>query len=151
MESSKKLLILSVLVACSSLLPLSVCFAGSEAQENAPKILYLTETEYNKLVNNLNELAKINERHKKSLTTSQEQLQISQQELQELKTQCDKLNSLTLTLQTKVTEQEDLLQSANQSLQAYAVEEKRTRLRIKRQRNIAYALAGCALYAAIKD
>ena len=43
--------------------------------------------------------------------------------------------------------QEESLKTANESLTAFAAEQKRTRLRIKAQRNAWEAVAACALIA----
>ena len=75
----------------------------------------------------------------------------SDKKLAELEKKSDELNSLCLTLKIKVKEQESLLTSVNQSLAELEKEYKLKQRRIKKQRNIAYIIAGCALYAAMKN
>ena len=93
----------------------------------------------------------INENYKKLLTQSKGQLGASDKKLAELEKKSDELNSLCLTLKIKVKEQESLLMNANQSLAELEKEYKLKQQRIKKQRNIAYIIAGCALYAAMKN
>lgn len=47
-------------------------------------------------------------------------------------------------------QQQQLLQTANQSLEQYAQEEKAKQRNLERQRNIAYIFAACMLYVAVK-
>ena len=96
--------------------------------------------------------AKNNQREfKKLLMQSKGQLGTSDKKLAELEKKSEELNSLCLTLKIKVKEQESLLTSANQSLAELEKEYNLKQKRIKKQRNIAYVIAGCALYAAMKN
>ncbi len=56
-----------------------------------------------------------------------------------------------LALQQQMQEQSSLLQNANQSLAALEKEYNLKIKRIKLQRNIAYVMVGCALYAVVKN
>lgn len=107
----------------------------------------ITETELKQLENNLTELKTINE----VLRTACSGQQIKAAELQVKLTKAEEL-SRTLQiqladLQAKSTRQEALLTQANESLKEYAAEEKRTRLRIKAQRNTWEAVAAGLLIA----
>ena len=82
---------------------------------------------------------------------SKGQLGTSDKKLAELEKKSEELNSLCLTLKIKVKEQESLLTSVNQSLAELEKEYNLKQKRIKKQRNIAYIIAGCALYAAMKN
>ena len=141
-------------LACVSLavffMPLTA-LAGSPRYSDEPMEYVLTEQQYQKLNNNLTELKTINENYKKLLTQSKGQLGTSDKKLAELEKKSDELNSLCLTLKIKVKEQESLLMNANQSLAELEKEYKLKQQRIKKQRNIAYIIAGCALYAAMKN
>jgi hypothetical protein len=141
-------------LACVSLavffMPLTA-LAGSPRYSDEPMEYVLTEQQYSRLKNNLTELKTINENYKKLLTQSKGQLGTSDKKLAELEKKSDELNSLCLTLKIKVKEQESLLMNANQSLAELEKEYKLKQQRIKKQRNIAYIIAGCALYAAMKN
>lgn len=139
-----------VCVACGIFMPLTA-LAGSPRYSDEPMEYVLTEQQYSRLKNNLTELKTINENYKKLLTQSKGQLGTSDKKLAELEKKSDELNSLCLTLKIKVKEQESLLMNANQSLAELEKEYKLKQQRIKKQRNIAYIIAGCALYAAMKN
>ena len=127
------------------------CYAGSPIYTDDVTEYVLTESQYRKLSSNLSELAKINERYKTLLEKSKGQLGTSDKKLAELEKKCEELDSLCLNLRVKTTEQENLLQNANQSLAELEKEYNLKIKRIKKQRNIAYVIAGCALYAALKN
>ena len=82
----------------------------------------------------LNELTDSNT----ELAKSQTALKKAQQELMQLRLQITALKSLS-------ENQEHLLQKANESFKEYAAEQKRTRLRIKAQRNTWEAVACLAI------
>jgi septal ring factor EnvC (AmiA/AmiB activator) len=73
---------------------------------------------------------------REQLAEAKKQLTMLTQQLNELKADSEK--------------QEQLLQTANQSLEQYAQEEKAKQRSLKRQRNIAYIIAAGLLYAALK-
>lgn len=136
MESKRRLtasligLLLLCLLLCASA---QVTLAASATP--AEPTYTITETELSQLENNLNELKTINE----VLRTACSGQQIKAAELQVKLTKAEEL-SRTLQrqltdLQAKSTRQEALLTQANESLKESAKEEKRTRLRIKAQRN----------------
>lgn len=70
---------------------------------------------------------------KTQLKTSQEKLLKAEQQSSRLVLQLD-------TLKEKSTQAESLLQTANESLARLELEEKRTKRRLRRQRNIGYGL-----------
>ena len=116
----------------------TVCFGAGYAcgPRNAGRTdVYDHGTELTQLENNLTELKTINE----ALRTACSGQQIKAAELQVKLTKAEELSrtlqSHLADLQAKSTRQEALLTQANQSLMQYAAEEKRTRLRIKSQRN----------------
>nr|DAL24946.1 MAG TPA_asm: hypothetical protein [Caudoviricetes sp.] len=155
MKKQEKLkLSLLLPLACVSLavffMPLTAS-AGSPRYSDEVTEYVLTEYQYQKLNSNLAELKRINENYRKLLTQSKGQLGASDKKLAELEKRSDELNSLCLTLKIKVKEQESLLTSANQSLAELEKEYNLKQKRIKKQRNIAYIIAGCALYAAMKN
>lgn len=140
----------TVFAACclSFLLCALPCYAAPSPDTSTAsgKMYTLSEQELATLEQNSNELAKINEQLRRTcngqevqLTTLQEQLTQAQELSLKLKSQID-----SLTAQS--AEQQSLIKKTNESLQKFAKEEKRTRLRLKRQRNgweAAAALLAC--------
>lgn len=128
---------------------LSVTFAATTEDTKSEAVYTMTEDELTELQNSIN-----------SLLTSSDNLQ-SQSEMQQLKAETlqQKLAAMQvklLTLQNqlqavelKSKEQERRLSAANESFRQYAAEEKRTRLRLKAQRNSWEAVAGAMLIGMI--
>ena len=100
----------------------------------------ITEAELQGLDSRLSRLAQISSTQQTESKRLKEQLIKSEQDLLVLKNQ---LNTSKVQLQTAQAS----LQSANRLLQEYGQEERRTRRRIKAQRNAWIALAGCLLVA----
>lgn len=138
---------------CLSLLLLALpCYAAPSLDTStAPEKMYtLSEQELTKLEQNSSELAKINEQlqatcngQEVQLTTLQKQLTQAQELSLRLKNQIDRLTAQS-------AEQQSLIEKTNESLQKFAQEEKRTRLRIKRQRNTWEAAAALLASVAIQ-
>lgn len=129
------------LLCCSFSVP------ASAAAITVEPMYMITQTELTQLENNLTELKTINE----ALRTACSGQQIKAAELQVKLTKAEELSrtlqSQLADLQAKSTRQEALLTQANESLKEYAREEKRTRLRIKAQRNTWEAVAAGLLIA----
>lgn len=101
----------------------------------------MTEAELMQLEQNLTQLAAIN------LESQQESAQLKAQ-LASLKQQLTMLKMQLAKLKQTSVKQEQLLQTANESLEKYAKEEKAKQQNLKRQRNIAYIIAaGLFIYA----
>lgn len=138
---------------CLSLLLLALpCYAAPSPDTNtAPVKMYtLSEQELTTLEQNSNELAKINEQLQATcngqeiqLTNLQKQLTQAQELSLKLKNQIDRLTAQS-------TEQQSLIEKTNKLLQKFAQEEKRTRLRLKRQRNTWEAAAALLACVAIQ-
>lgn len=94
----------------------------------------IQEQELVRLETNLTKLQEHNNRSQQELATLRTQLKTSQEKLTRLELQL-------ADLKEKSNQAESLLQTANKSLQKFAAEEKRTRRRLKLQRNIGYSLA----------
>ena len=125
-RTEKKLLLLVL-----SLLFCYWLFAGSataSASGTPEKTYQITETQLTTLEQKLSLLDQILAQQNPELTTLQLQLAESRNELQTLR------NELT-TSKEQLTKAEESLQNANLFLEKCAAEEKRTRLRIKAQRN----------------
>lgn len=136
MESRRRLTVslIGLLLFCLLLCASAQVTLAASAMPTEPTYT-ITETELTQLQTNLTELKTINE----ALRTACSGQQIKAAELQAKLTKAEELsrtlqNQLT-ELQAKSTRQEALLTQANESLKEYAREEKRTRLRIKVQRN----------------
>lgn len=136
MKSRRKLTVslIGFLLLCLLLCASAQVTLAAPATPDKPTYT-ITETELTQLENNLTELKTINE----ALRTACSGQQIKAAELQVKLTKAEELSrtlqSHLADLQAKSTRQEALLTQANQSLMQYAAEEKRTRLRIKSQRN----------------
>ena len=104
----------------------------------------ITAAELTQLERNLTQLKAINQQSQQESATLKEQLAMLKKQLATLKAQLS-------TLKADSEKQKQLLQTANESLNKYAREEKAKQSRLKMQRNIAYTLAaGFLLYAAAK-
>lgn len=134
---------------CLSLLLFALpCYAApSPDTSTVPVKMYtLTEQELTTLEKNSNELAKINEQLQATCNGQEVQLTTLQKQLTQAQELSLKLKSQIGRLTAQSAEQQNLIEKTNKLLQESAKEEKRTRLRIKRQRNgweAAAALLAC--------
>jgi len=112
------------------------------AAGNEPKMYTVTEAELNQLATNLDKLEQISVTQKQELGRLKDTLETSKQELGMLK------NQLTISKE-QLQKAQTSLDKANQLLTQYANEEKRTRLRIKRQRNFWIAMTITTLTVAV--
>ena len=124
-----------LLLAC-----LLYCFAPLRCEAAEYRI---TEAELTRLETNLTQLEAINNQ-------SQQESKMLREQLAEAKKQLTMLTQQLNELRADSEKQEQLLQTANQSLKQYAQEEKAKQRSLKRQRNIAYIIAAGLLYAAVK-
>lgn len=133
----KKLLKIEIILLLACLL---YCFVPlrCEAAEYT-----ITEAELTRLENNLTQLEAINKQ-------SQQESKMLREQLAEAKKQLTMLTQQLNELRAASEQQQQLLQTANQSLEQYAREEKAKQRSLKRQRNIAYVIAAGLLYAAVK-
>lgn len=128
----------------------SLTHAGEYTSTLEGREYILTEMQYQKLVNNLSELAKINRTSQQELKAAREQLKTANAKLLEAEKRLKELENTYVSLKVEMTEQESLLQNANKSLQVAEAEFKAKQKKTRWQRNTAYTIAACALYAAIK-
>lgn len=148
MESRHRLTVslIGFLLFCLLLCASAQVTLAASATPGEPTYM-ITETELSQLESNLSELKRINE----ALRTACSGQQIKAAELQVKLTKAEELSrtlqSQLTELQAKSTRQEALLTQVNESLTQYAAEEKRTRLRIKAQRNTWEAVAASLLIA----
>ncbi|MGN8759335.1 hypothetical protein [Acidaminococcus fermentans] len=111
-------------------------------------------SDWQKLKSNLSRLSEINDNLQSESQQLRKQLAESQQSLTEAQSQLNEARKQSMQLQLALTEsralsqsQEQSLGNVNKSLKAMAAEEKRTRLRIKAQRNTWEAVAAGLLLA----
>ena len=126
------------------LLLLSALLLGCTSA-SAQAMYEITEEELTLLEQNLSELSSVNDEQREKLASLQEKLKASETRL-ELSEKNSKMLGVKLDwLSKEMTEQASSLENANRLLQEYEQEERRTRRRIERQRNIAYVLAAIAV------
>ena len=124
-----------LLLAC-----LLYCFAPLHCEAAEYRI---TEAELTRLETNLTQLEAINNQ-------SQQESKMLRKQLAEAKKQLTMLTQQLNELKADSEQQQQLLQTANQSLKQYAQEEKAKQRGLERQRNIAYIIAAGLLYVAAK-
>lgn len=144
----------TVCAACFlSLLLLSLpCYAAPLPDTNtAPEKMYtLSEQELTTLERNSNELARINEELRRTCNGQEVQLTTLRQQLTQAQELSLRLKSQIDSLTAQSAEQQNLIEKTNRLLQESAKEEKRTRLRLKRQRNTWEAAAALLACVAIQ-
>lgn len=118
-----------LLLFLSCLLCWWLLVASATCSASAPEQVYtITETELETLESSLTRLRSINSKLQMESAQQLEQVKLLQAQVQLLQSQL-------ATLQMQSQNQESLLTAANKSLAEYATEARRTRLRIKAQRN----------------
>ena len=128
--------------------------AATSSASETPATYQITAAELQRLDDNLTRLKQINEelrqasgQQKNQIVDLQTALTQAQQQLTEARRQQMVLQLQIQTLIAKSEKQEESLKTANESLTAFAAEQKRTRLRVKAQRNAWEAVAACAMIA----
>lgn len=123
--------------------------AATSSASETPATYQITAAELQRLDDNLTRLKQINEelrqasgQQKNQIVDLQTALTQAQQQLTEARRQQTALQLQIQTLQDRSTKQEQLLNEANESFARYSKEQKRTRLRVKSQRNAAWTTAG---------
>lgn len=140
--------ILASLIGTAGLLLLCSFSALASASATTREPVYMmTQSELERLSSNLNELKNSNEQSQKEVKALRKELATSKVELTEARKQSTELMNELSQLQAASKKQEASLMIANESLKRYGAEEKRTRLRIKAQRNTWEAVAAGLLIA----
>lgn len=142
-QRTKKLLLLFLsLLLCWWLFfaPGTCSASGTQIPVPEEKTYTITETQLRGLEQRLNLLDQILAQQSPELTTLQLQLTESRRELATLR------NELSISKE-QLTKAEDSLRNANLYLEKCAAEEKKTRLKIKAQRNTWAAVAACLVVA----
>ena len=131
------------------LLCLLVLLPAATSSASGTPAYQVTAAELQRLDDNLTRLKQINEelrqasgQQKNQIVELQTALTQAQQQLTEARRQQTVLQLQIQTLIANSTKQEQLLNEANESFRKYAADQKRTRVRIKAQRNTWVAAAG---------
>ena len=138
-EIGRKLCISALLLLLVFLL-LDISFASA-----SERMYEISETELMQLEENLSELSNVNEGQREKLWNLQELLKASETRLEASERNSKMLSVKLDWLSKELTTQAASLENANRLLQEYEEEERRTKRRIERQRNIAYVLAAIAV------
>ena len=138
-EIGRKLCISALLLLLAFLL-LDISFAS--AQE---RMYEISETELMQLEENLSGLSSVNDEQREKLWNLQEMLKDTETRLEASERNSKMLSVKLDWLSKELTTQTYSLENANRLLQEYEEEERRTKRRIERQRNIAYVLAAIAV------
>lgn len=140
----------AALVGLCTLLLLLYCSGQASAAATTGEPMYMiSQSEMERLSGNLMKLKKINEQSQTELKELRKELATSRTELTEARKQSNELMTELSQLQAASKKQEASLMIANESLKKYGAEEKRTRLRIKAQRNAWEAVATGLLIALV--
>ena len=128
--------------------------ATSSASETPQESYTVTAAELAELQSNLTRLQELNSELRQTsgalrnqLVDCQTELTQAREQLTAAETQSRKLQDQLTALTKKSMSQDALLTSVNESFRKYAADQKRTRVRIKAQRNAWEAVAACALIA----
>lgn len=128
---------------------LSVTFAATTEDTKSEAVYTMTEDELTELQSSLNEVLQNSMASQQISENQQARAEKLQAELLTTQTKLLELQNKLLALQNRSAEQERRLSAANESFRQYAAEEKRTRLRVKAQRNSWEAVAGAMLIGMI--
>ena len=126
---------------------LSVTFAATIEDTKSEAVYTMTEDELTELQSSLNEVLQNSMTSQMASENQQQRAEKLQTELLTTQTKLLELQNKLLALQNRSAEQERRLSAANESFRQYAAEEKRTRLRLKAQRNSWEAVAAGLLLA----
>lgn len=145
----EKILLLAFLscLFCLWLLVASGTCAASETPE--PQMATVEVAELNRLDCIFSQLSQVNGKLQNELTDSRTELLKSQEALKKARQELMQLRLQMTVLKSLSENQENSLQKVNESFKQYAEEQKRTRLRIKAQRNTWLAAALVAATVAI--
>lgn len=139
--------LVSLVGAAGLLLLFSFSALASAAATTREPVYMMTQSELERLSSNLNELKNSNEQSQQEVKALRKELATSRIELNEARKQSSELKKQLDLLTLASKNQETSLETVNRSLMASAKEEKRTRLRIKAQRNTWEAVAAGLLIA----
>lgn len=147
-RTEKKLLLLVL-----SLLFCFWLFAGSATASASgtpdPQTVTMEMAELNRLDSIFSQLSQVNGKLQNELTDSRTELLKSQEALKKARQELMQLRLQMTVLKSLSENQENSLQKVNESFKEYAAEQKRTRLRVKAQRNFWGCFAAAAVIVAV--
>ena len=118
----------------------------SFASEAAEPMYVVTESELTRLEQNLMELSEISSKQSATLIQQQIQLQESERKLSQAEKESKQLQSQIYSLRKEMIEQESSLENARASLEQFEKEEQTKLNKVKRERMVAWIVAGVLLY-----
>ena len=118
----------------------------SFASEAAEPMYVVTESELTRLEQNLMELYEISSKQSATLIQQQIQLQESERKLSQAEKESGQLQSQIYSLRKEMIEQESSLENARASLEQFEKEEQTKLNKVKRERMVAWIVAGVLLY-----
>ena len=121
----------------------------SFASEAAEPMYVVTESELTRLEQNLTELFEISSSQSVTLIQQQIQLQESERKLSQAEKESKQLQSQIYSLRKEMIEQESSLENARASLEQFEKEEQSKLNKVKRERTVAWIVAGVLLYFCI--
>ena len=124
----------------------ATCWASGTPE---PQKVTVEISELNRLDNIFSQLSQRNGKLQNELTDSKTELLKSQEALKKAQQELTQLRLQITVLKSLSENQENLLQKANESFKEYASEQKKTRLRVKAQRNFWECIAAAAVVALI--
>ena len=122
----------------------------SFASEAAEQTYQITESELTRLEQNLTELSEISSSQSATLEKQKEQLMESDRQLQQAEEKYSLLSGQMKSLEKEMLEQQDSLENARIYFEEFAREEQLNRDKLKREKTVAWVIAGvflCALAA----
>lgn len=121
----------------------------SFASEAAEPMYVVTESELTRLEQNLAELSEISSKQSVTLEMQKEQLMESDRQLQKAEEKYSLLSGQMKSLEKEMLEQQDSLENARIYFEEFAREEQLKRDRLKREKTVAWIIAGVLLCACI--
>ena len=121
----------------------------SFASEAAEPMYVVTESELTRLEQNLMELSEISSKQSATLIQQQIHLQESERKLSQAEKESGQLQSQIYSLRKEMIEQESSLENARASLEQFEKEEQSKLNKVKRERTVAWIVAGVLLYFCI--
>ena len=121
----------------------------SFASEAAEPMYVVTESELTRLEQNLMELSEISSKQSVTLEMQKEQLMESDRQLQQAEEKYSLLSNQMKSLEQEMLEQQNSLENARIYFEEFAREEQLKRDKLKREKTVAWIIAGVLLCACI--
>ena len=121
----------------------------SFASEAAEPMYVVTESELTRLEQNLMELSEISSKQSVTLEMQKEQLMESDRQLQQAEEKYSLLSNQMKSLEQEMLEQQNSLENARIYFEEFAREEQLKRDKLKREKTVAWMVAGVLLCALV--